>query len=93
MSDSAEHRLQMDRDRRIIALVVFGQNILLTVAIVICALLGLIPKDLDPGVLALIIAIVNASGIATGYILSYYFGSSADTNRHPQQTDATKGRP
>ena len=87
MSDSDDHRLHQDRDRRFIALVVFGQNILLTVAIVACALLGLIPKDLDPGVLGLVIAIVNASGIATGYILSYYFGSSADSSRRPQQTD------
>jgi len=93
MSD-VDHRLHQDHDRRIIALVVFGQNILLTVAIVACALLGYVPKDLDPGVLGMMIAIVNASGIATGYVLSYYFGSSADTNRRPQpETGDPKGRP
>jgi hypothetical protein len=79
--------LKQDGDRRVIAVVVLGQNILLTLAIVVCALLGYIPRDLDPGVLGLVIAIVNASGIATGYVLSYYFGSSADNGR-PQQESA-----
>jgi len=44
MSDAGDHRLHQDHDRRIIALVVFGQNILLTVAIVACALLGYVPR-------------------------------------------------
>ena len=39
-----------------------------------------IPPNLDSGLAGLIFAIVNGSGIATGYLYSFYFGSSATSS-------------
>lgn len=68
-----------DIDRRVICLFVMFQNTAVMLAVLLGIIFKLIPPNLDSGLAGLIFAIVNMSGIATGYIYSFYFGSSANS--------------